>query len=113
MSELHPTPEQLAFMELKGKIVQLMFDFTEKHCGPEESLYPRGAYIIVDVLTACLEEAQYQVVNYQPFTYKQIDHICYQIGDWYLLWRGGLTDPDVPHRLGVAKEQLKTMICGD
>lgn len=46
------------------------------------------------------------------FTTKQIDHICYQIGEWYLNWKGKLTEPYVPHHLGFAKEQLKEMICG-
>ncbi len=46
-------------------------------------------------------------------TTQQIDHICYQIGEWYLQWKGQLTDPYVPHKLGFAKEQLKEMICGD
>lgn len=112
MSE-SPTDEEIAFMDLKGKIVKLMFEFTDKYGGPESKLYPRCAYTMVDVLTACLSEAQYQVCDYVPFTYKQQDHICYQIGEWYLHWKGQLTDPYVPHRLGFAKEQLKIMICGE
>ena len=52
--------------------------------------------------------------NKVTFTPEQIDHICYQIGDWYLLWKRCITDPPGGnHRLGYAKEQLKTMICGD
>lgn len=47
------------------------------------------------------------------FTAEQIDFICYQIGDWYLMWKGCLTEEYVPHRLGFAKEQLKSMICGE
>lgn len=108
-----PTKEEIAYMELKGQIVKLMFDWTNKHAakGPD-CLYPDCAYILVDVLTSCLSEAQYQVGDYQPFTAKQVDKICYQIGDWYLEWKNCLTEPYVPHRLGFAKEKLKELICG-
>lgn len=44
------------------------------------------------------------------FTYLQIDHICYQIGDWYLMMKPLL---EGSHNLGYMKEQLKTMICGE
>lgn len=48
-------------------------------------------------------------------TYEQKDHICYMIGDWYCEWQGKMWVNDKPnqHWLGVAKEQLKSMICGD
>ncbi len=51
----------------------------------------------------------------ESFTYEQIDHICYMIGDWYVEWKDRIiTDlKQGTHRLGYAKEQLKTMICGD
>ncbi len=104
-----PGLEEIAFMDLKSKIVKLMFDFTEKYELPEDRIN-RGK-LLVDVLTACLSEAQYQVANYQPLTYKQEDFICWQIGEWYLYWKNNLTDPYVPHKLGYAKEQLKEMLC--
>ena len=48
------------------------------------------------------------------FSPEQIDWICYQIGDWYFTWKGKITTGDGHgHRLGVAKEQLKELICGD
>lgn len=49
------------------------------------------------------------------FTPKQIDHICYQIGEWYLQWKERMWIDAIPnqHFLGFAKEQLKEMICGD
>jgi hypothetical protein len=49
------------------------------------------------------------------FTPEQIDFICYEIGDWYLAWKERIiVDLDQgTHRLGYAKEQLKSMICGD
>lgn len=51
----------------------------------------------------------------ESFSPEQIDFICYQIGDWYIQWEGkmwidGQTNQ---HWLGRAKEELKTMICGD
>ncbi|HAT1796289.1 TPA: hypothetical protein JBL19_06180 [Legionella pneumophila] len=55
------------------------------------------------------------MMNKRPeFTQEQIDFICYQIGEWYLDWKPCLVDWQTKnHRLGYAKEKLKTMICGD
>lgn len=47
---------------------------------------------------------------YKSFTREQIDHICYQIGDWYLMMKPLL---EGQHNLGRMKEELKVMICGD
>ncbi len=46
---------------------------------------------------------------------EQINFICYQIGDWYIDWEKKMWVDGKPnqHWLGVAKEQLKAMICGD
>lgn len=51
----------------------------------------------------------------EKFTNEQIDFICYQIGEWYLEWKDRIIIDlkQGTHRLGFAKEQLKTMICGD
>lgn len=46
----------------------------------------------------------------KSFTRDQIDHICYQIGDWYLMMKPLL---EGQHNLGYMKEKLKTMICGE
>lgn len=46
----------------------------------------------------------------ESFTPEQIDHICYQIGEWYMMTKPLL---EGQHLLGYAKEKLKTMICGD
>ena len=46
----------------------------------------------------------------KSFSKEQIDHICYQIGDWYLIRKPLL---EGQHNLGYMKEKLKTMICGD
>lgn len=48
------------------------------------------------------------VIN--SFSREQIDHICYQIGDWYCMMKPLL---EGQHNLGYMKEKLKTMICGD
>lgn len=45
------------------------------------------------------------------FTEKQLEEICYVIGDWYINWKGKMTDNHQEHRLGVAKEELKKMFC--
>jgi hypothetical protein len=44
------------------------------------------------------------------FTQEQIDFICYQIGDWYLMMKPLL---EGQHNTGYMKEKLKTMICGE
>ena len=50
----------------------------------------------------------------ESFTEEQIDFICYKIGEWYMQWKHGIADYELKtHRLGYAKERLKTMICGD
>jgi|SRR5579859_1798775 len=46
----------------------------------------------------------------KSFTPDQINHICYQIGDWYLMMKPLL---EGQHNLGYMKEKLKIMICGD
>jgi hypothetical protein len=46
----------------------------------------------------------------KSFTREQIDFICYQIGDWYLMMKELL---EGQHNLGHMKEKLKIMICGD
>lgn len=51
----------------------------------------------------------------KSFTPEQVDFICYQIGEWYLDWKGNILVQGYPeqHRLGIAKEQLKNKLCGD
>lgn len=46
----------------------------------------------------------------QSFTRDQINFICGQIGDWYLMMKPLL---EGQHNLGRMKEELKVMICGD
>lgn len=55
------------------------------------------------------------IKNQESFTPEQIDFICYQIGEWYLEWKDRIVVDlkEGTHRLGYAKEQLKTIICGD
>lgn len=61
------------------------------------------------------ESYERQQAMFKSLTREQIDHICYQIGDWYIEWQDKMWVDGKPnqHWLGVAKEQLKTMICGD
>ena len=53
------------------------------------------------------------------FTREQEDWICYQIGEWYFDWKdklidciSPLCDDCVTDKLGVAKEELKIILCG-
>jgi hypothetical protein len=98
-----------ATAELKEKIVALMWEFTDEYAAPDSELHPEAGRMLVDVLTSCLSEAQYQVANYHPYTVKQVDHICYTIGNWYLQAKGTFSGA---HNLGLLKEHLKVMICG-
>lgn len=81
-----------------------------------------GAKIHLDALTQTIDtmdlacpdlKIRYEklVAMQQSFTREQVDFICYEIGDWYLLWKNKIASGE--HRLGFAKEQLKTMICGE
>ena len=53
--------------------------------------------------------------NQDSFTPEQVDFICYQIGDWYMEWKDRIVIDlkKGTHRLGYAKEKLKSIICGD
>lgn len=55
------------------------------------------------------------IKNQESFTPEQIDFICYQIGDWYIEWKDRIVIDlkEGTHRLGFAKEQLKSIICGE
>ncbi len=46
----------------------------------------------------------------KTFTQDQINFICEQIGDWYLMMKPLL---EGQHNLGHMKEKLKIMICGE
>jgi len=46
----------------------------------------------------------------KSFTPDQINYICEQIGDWYLMMKPLL---EGQHNLGHMKEKLKIMICGE
>lgn len=45
------------------------------------------------------------------FTREQEDWLCVVLDDWYLSWKGRVTDGQ--HRLGIAKEELKGLFCGE
>lgn len=46
------------------------------------------------------------------FTPDQVNWICSQIGNWYLLWKYRIANyEEKTHSLGYAKEWLKEMIC--
>ncbi len=52
---------------------------------------------------------------YKSFSQDQINFICAQIGHWYCMWENKMWVEDKPnqHWLGRAKEQLKSMVCGE
>jgi len=51
--------------------------------------------------------------NRPEFTREQEDWICYQIGEWYLLWKNRIVAGAAFHNLGIAKEHLKEYIFGE
>lgn len=53
--------EELAFRELKQKLVALMFRFTDKYGSKDMGLYPKTGYILINVLEECLRDAKQQM----------------------------------------------------
>ena len=48
----------------------------------------------------------------KKLTYEQECFICEVIGEWYLKWKNHLVNyEERTHNLGIAKEDLKEMIC--
>jgi hypothetical protein len=105
-----------AHHELKKYITEGLFDFTNKYAATGSDLYPHVLAIMKSCLMETLEEISFQMGGKRDpvFTREQSDHICYQIGEWYLNWRDNLMNWEQrTHRLGYAKEELKMMICGN
>lgn len=100
--------------ELNLQISKILWDFADKHCTDNREEGHQAFFIMQAVLSESQSNLEYQIGRMAPFTDRQIDHICFQIGEWYLIWRDCITDPPrQPHKLGYAKEKLKSMICGD
>ena len=97
--------------ELKRAITQCLWDFSDKYFKDvtKDDMY-QAACIMQAVLSESVSELEYQIARPAPFTTRQMDHICFQIGDWYLMMKPLL---EGQHNLGYMKEKLKTMICGE
>lgn len=52
-----------------------------------------------------------KIMNRPDFTKEQEDWLCEAIGEWYLSWKTRIAKGE--HRLGYAKEELKSLICGE
>jgi hypothetical protein len=97
--------------ELKTSISEVLWAFADKHSlGIDKDTGYQVVCIMQAVLSESSSDLEYQLGRQAPFTTRQIDHICYQIGDWYLMMKPLL---EGQHNLGFMKEKLKTMICGD
>lgn len=97
--------------ELKTNITQCLWDFSDKYFNDLATADMHQAFCIMQsVLCESVSEVEYQIGRPAPFTRHQIDHICYQIGEWYLMMKPLL---EGQHNLGYMKEKLKIMICGD
>lgn len=109
--EMSPEDVEKAHDELKCAITQCLWDFSDKYFKDvtKDDMY-QAACIMQSVLCESSSELEYQIARPAPFTTRQMDHICYQIGDWYLMMKPLL---EGQHNLGFMKEKLKNMICGD
>jgi hypothetical protein len=96
--------------ELNLKISEILWDFADKHSADNRPNGHQAFFIMQSVLSEYQSNIEYQNGKMAPFTGRQLDHICYQIGDWYLMMRPLL---EGQHNLGFMKEKLKTMIWGD
>jgi hypothetical protein len=73
----------------------------------------------IEILESSSPDYKYRydqlIKNQESFTPEQINFICYQIGDWYIEWKDRIVVDlkEGTHRLGYAKEQLKSIICGE
>jgi len=97
---------KIAHDELRARISRVLTDFSDKYF---KNLPSEKCRIIQSVIVELLSENEYYV-GQAPFTAHQIDHICSQIGHWYIMMKPLL---EGQHNLGYQKEVLKTMICGD
>ncbi len=106
---------QKEHQELNLAISNVLWDFADKHSADNRPEGHQAFFIMQSVLSENQSNIEYQVGKMAPFTTKQIDHICYQIGDWYIGWKLRIIIDleQGTHRLGFAKEELKTMICGE
>lgn len=100
------------------KMIKQIKEYSNGNVEPLQHMiddHHRMLDMIEDTFPWIREEYERKNAVEQSFTPAQIGHICYQIGDWYLEWKDKIiSDSDKGmHRLGIAKEQLKTMICGD
>jgi hypothetical protein len=96
--------------QLSAKISDLMWEFADNNSEDSKEKLHQAFFIIQAVLTKCSSAVEYQVAKMAPLTDRQIDHICYQIGEWYMMMKPLL---EGQHNLGYMKEKLKTMICGE
>lgn len=106
------TPEEVEkeHRKLNLEISKVLWDFADKHGADNKREDHQAFFIMQSVLSEYQSNIEYQNGKMAPFTNKQLDHICFQIGDWYLMMKSLL---EGQHNLGFMKEKLKTMICGD
>jgi hypothetical protein len=96
-----------------------MLDHSESDIGKLEETFllelKLGISILDEAHPEYKERYEREIVMQKSFTPEQIDFICYQIGDWYLEWKHHIIVDleNGTHRLGYAKELLKTKICGE
>jgi hypothetical protein len=80
------------------------------------SLYQLWYDLLTDIEHIHLEDMNKIYPNeINIFNDDQKDFICHQIGEWYIQWKEKMWVDGNTYQyfLGVAKEQLKTMICGE
>ena len=111
--KLSPEEVEKIHNEMKAEFVDLCHKFTAKFGGPGNNAYPQYIHVMRSCVAELMGELDRQSGHTQKpfFSDFQRDFICYQIGDWYCMWKNMITDSQT-HRLGYAKEMLKIMITG-
>lgn len=102
-------------MYSRNKKLIKRFKECEKGCEHEDDPLFKEWEMAIELLEKAhpeiigMYERRQAVIN--SFTHEQIAHICYQIGDWYMMINPLLKEQH--NIIGYMKEKLKTMIFGD
>lgn len=102
----------------KRKTIEIL-EVNKDKLGEEELSYLADLKLDYPVLDEMNSEyaRRYKMEQemFKSFTPEQKDFICAQIGWWYLMWKEKMWKKDKPnkHWLGIGKQELKTMICGE
>lgn len=79
----------------------------DRFCYGESTLTRVASVLKLDINTLLkIRKHQYTTPQIQ-----MQEMMCEMIDEWYGKWKNRIIDNDSPHRLGIAKEELKQMLC--